>query len=357
MEVIVSLSEELDEAYSEFLQSMEHSLFYVSLSYKRLLEKLLGCKSKYFVALDSQKNIVGTFPLMIKENQALGNIANSLPYYGSNGGILVNNHKRKEEQHKIRQKLLYKGEQYIREQNCVVWTLITSPFEQDQDWFKRYCPNDFIDQRIGQITPLPSNTNNLSEQLLKMFENPRPRNIRKAIKSGVQWYVSYIQKDLEFLYHIHQQNISAIGGLPKNKKFFSLIPEIFNESEYKVYIAEKDGEKIAGLLLFYFNKTVEYYTPVVVEEFRSIQPLSLLVFEAMKDAVNNNYRYWNWGGTWLSQKGVYNFKKKWGTKDYSYFYYTKVNNRSILQCPQEELLRQYPNFYVVPFDVLVNRTG
>ena len=42
---------------------------------------------------------------------------------------------------------------------------------------------------------------------------------------------------------------------------------------------------------------------------------SLLIFEVMLDAVEKNYEYWNCEGTWESQKGVYDFKKKWGAND------------------------------------------
>ncbi len=351
----LSLSEELYEEYTSFLKSTEHSLFYVSLSYKLFLEKLLGCKSAYFLAIDLKDKVVGSFPVMIKKNQIIGNIANSLPYYGSNGGILLDSSKPRDEQQNIRMKLLHTVERYVQEQNCVASTFVTSPFEREQKWFKDNYTYDFIDQRIGQITPLPRNTEKLSGQLLKMFENPRPRNIRKAIKSRVTFHVSYKPADLEFLCETHQQNISAIGGLYKTDNFFSLLPEMFDKKEYQIYIAEKDGERIAGLLLFYFNKTVEYFTPAIKERFRTFQPVCLLIFEAMKDAVQKGYRYWNWGGTQLSQEGVYNFKKKWGTKDYLYFYYTKIYDQSILQHSKAELIEQYPNFYVAPFNVLMDK--
>ena len=97
----------------------------------------------------------------------------------------------------------------------------------------------------------------------------------------------------------------------------------------KIFIAEKEGIKIAGLLLFYFNKSIEYFTPVIVNEFRSLQPLSLLIFEAMKDGISRNYEFWNWGGTWLTQDGVYRFKKMWGSEDLKYFYYVKIIQKDI----------------------------
>ena len=80
--------------------------------------------------------------------------------------------------------------------------------------------------------------------------------------------------------------------------------------------------------------------------------MALLIHEAMKDAAVRGYQYWNWGGTWLTQSGVYDFKKKWGTKDYPYYYYTQVNNEKILYLRKEDLLETFPGFFVVPFNQL-----
>ena len=105
-------------------------------------------------------------------------------------------------------------------------------------------------------------------------------------------------------------------------------------------------------LIFKYNKTIEYFTPVICTTHRNLQPLALLVFEAMKDAITHGYAFWNWGGTWLTQDGVYNYKKKWGTVDYSYYYYTSVYDTSILEYTAEQLLAQYPYYYVLPFSAL-----
>ena len=112
------------------------------------------------------------------------------------------------------------------------------------------------------------------------------------------------------------------------------------------------GEPVAALLLFYFNQTVEYFTPAIVKAHRSTQALPLTIFVAMKDAIRAGYRNWNWGGTWLSQDGVYDFKKRWGTNEYPYFYYTRLFRSDIMRRSKTELLEHYPGFFVLPFAAL-----
>ena len=114
------------------------------------------------------------------------------------------------------------------------------------------------------------------------------------------------------------------------------------------------GEPVAALLLFFYNRIVEYYTPVVRKEYRNSQALSATIFRAMCDASNQRYSWWNWGGTWLSQDGVYRFKSRWGTKDLPYRYFTSVHNPAVLKSTPAELRAWYPLF-TVPFSALSSK--
>ena len=118
----------------------------------------------------------------------------------------------------------------------------------------------------------------------------------KAQRSGLTVTRSQTDDALTFLHTIHEKNIRSIGGLPKQRSFFRKIAEILPRDAWTIYLAERDNVKVAALLLLYGNQTVEYYTPCVVEEHRSTQALSLLVYHAMVDAMKNGYRQWNWGG-------------------------------------------------------------
>jgi lipid II:glycine glycyltransferase (peptidoglycan interpeptide bridge formation enzyme) len=99
----------------------------------------------------------------------------------------------------------------------------------------------------------------------------------------------------------------------------------------------------------FFGQWAEYFIPVSDEEFRSDQVLSAIILRAMTDAAVAGVRYWNWGGTWSSQEGVYRFKSRWGARDYSYQYHGKVFDHELLGMSPETIRRQFPNFYVRRF--------
>lgn len=349
----ILLTPDLYNDYLSFLYSFENTLIYSSIKYKNLLEKHLKCKAYYLLIIKGNK-VIGSLPVMIMKSN-LGKVANSLPYYGSNGGLIVDNNLSNEEKNIVRKKLIQSFQKLVKYENCITSTIISNPLDVDINiWLYENYKCEFVETRIGLITCLPYFTDNCEDELLKMYHNSRPRNIRKAIKSNITCYFSNKFEDLEFLFEIHHQNFKVINALPKKKSFFLTIPDFFNKDDFRVYVAEKDGVKIAALLLLYFNKTVEYFTPVVVESYRVYQPTALLIHRAMQDACKQNFKYWNWGGTSISQDGVYNFKKKWGTNNLEYKYYIKIYQDKILNYSKEILLKEFPYFYVTPFEKLIS---
>ena len=87
--------------------------------------------------------------------------------------------------------------------------------------------------------------------------------------------------------------------------------------------------------------------------------MSLLIYEAMQEAARRGCRYWNWGGTWLTQDGVYFFKSRWGTEDRPYYYYISEHEgaESLRNLTKEEIIENYPYFYVLPFNILRQNAG
>lgn len=331
---IETLQPKYFEAYNQFLLAQRSSLFYYSLKYRNFLKDLLGCEEKYLVALDGEL-IHGILPLMYIE-QDRGRIYNSLPYYGSNGGILANNEKAYHE-------LLYTYNAIASGQTTMASTIINNPFVQQK---AGDLVHNYKDYRIGQFTSLlPTDANR--ESLMSRIDSSARRNVKKAVTEGVSAEIDCDQIDR--LRQMHQHNFIAIGRIPKTDAFFVAVSRHFAPgSDYEIYVAKKEGIVIAGLLLFYFNQTVEYFTPAVEEPYRSIQPLSLILITAMANAARRGFKWWNWGGTWENQVGVYRFKK-WGALERKYSYYTQLNDPTVLTWSEQEILHTFPYFFIVPF--------
>ena len=325
---VEKLHSNLHSSYNAFLESMPTMLYY-SLPFKNLLEDFLQCDSHYVVALEGDK-IRGILPLMSK-NGLYGEVLNSLPFYGSNGGIIAEN-----------------ADAYfvLREYyNSFASTFASANYIQNPLIAESGgISHDFIDKRLSQWTKLMD-----KDSLFASFAPSARRNIKKALRENIKVTTT---REIDFLYQTHRENILANNGIPKEKIFFEKIAKYFSDREYKIYMAFYNDKPIAALLLFYFRGIVEYYTPATLVEFRDLQALPLLIYAAMVEAYECGFEWWNWGGTWESQESLYKFKEKFGGAEKCYNYYCKLNNQEILNAKASELLREYPYFYVVPFDRL-----
>lgn len=336
---VTALTAGLVDAYDKFLLAMPETLLYQSSRYMAFLEELLGCEQQTLTALDNQDRVIGALPLMAM-NGPLGKVINSLPYYGSNGGVIAKNAS-------DQRALILAYNELVSAKDVAASTLIENPlFDVDYSSLD----SELQDERIGQFTSI-SHSDNHADALMAHFHYKTRNMIRKAEKTGVTIQVENDQ--MEFLIHTHEVNMMEIGGLAKTRNFFYLIPKHFRANQdYKIYVARLEGKPVAALLVFYFNRTAEYYTPVVLKDYRETQALSATIFKAMTEASMEGFAWWNWGGTWLTQDGVYRFKSRWGTEDKSYRYFIKVNNKNLLNADRQELLAGYPSFFTLPFSAL-----
>lgn len=338
------LSDEETEAYEQFVLQSPQSLIYASDLYRRLLQSFLKAKASYLIAHDARGEIVGALPAFLCMSE-YGCVLNSLPFYGSHGGVI--------EYHgntSVRQALLEAFLKLAEERHCISATVISVPFERDLFLYKDILHYDCSDERIGQITRLYENAERGEKQLWMRFHYKTRNAIRKAEKIGITISSQQNKEAFSFLYHCHVINMEKIGGKKKPEVFFSKLSEIFvYKRDYRIYTAFWNGKPIAALLLLYYNRTVEYFTPVIEEEYRSFQPLSLIIYRAMLEALEEGYQYWNWGGTWYSQRGVYDFKKRWGTEEFPYHYFINVFQSKLYEAEANDLERMFPFFYTIPY--------
>ncbi|MDG2422749.1 MAG: GNAT family N-acetyltransferase [Phycisphaerales bacterium] len=346
------LSDMHESDYVDLCHSDPSSLLFHTLAYRRFLEmELSPITAKYLLAYDGD-NLVGALPAMLMQGPK-GVVANSLPFYGSNGGFIGG----ETATESVRKCLLDSFDDMCQEHDVVVSTIVANPLRDDREWMIDVYKPDFQDSRIGQLTPLPSPGSEAedTENLMAMFHQKTRNMVRKGVRSGFDVDHEGSEEAMRGLHQIHTANMAAIGGQAKNWSAFAAIRECFEyEQDYRVYTARRSGQLEAALLVFRSNLTAEYFTPVVSEASRSDQPLSHLILMAMMDSMHDGCEWWNWGGTWLSQEGVYRFKSRWGTEDRRYSYLVKAHQdlSDLGRMTPRAILDAYPGFYVLPFSEL-----
>lgn len=330
----------------KFVDETSDSLLYQSPKFVSFLAKHLSGRELWFI-LRSNDEIACVLPAIAKTSISGRTVYNSLPFFGSNGGVIHDKASKEQIVYLVSYFL-----QWAELEGAVSATIVSNPLDPEAIEALEQLQWDFKKERISQIT----NIDKISTpaELILAFEDPRPRNIRKALREGVTVYKSKSSDSIRFLAETHKTNLEALEGAFKSAVFFQQVFETFGDSEVELYIGSIGDDKVAALLVFFHKGIAEYFTPAVVAEFRKTQALSLLIYEAMISSLHTGITKWNWGGTWTTQKGVYDFKRKWGAVDRDYFVFTKVFDRSVLGSSKSALVLEWPDFYVVPFDELIN---
>lgn len=352
--VEIRLMEKTDHAsYSALLETSSYAMFTHSLEYLNYLEAILDdCQPMHLVAVDNNGIVCGALPLMSKDAPQ-GRVLNSLPYYGSHGSLILGTVRRQD----ARWKLLQAVNQLSSAPETLASTLIGNPLDSvTNDLWNQ---TDFEDERISQMTILPSadSHDTAAEAVFSLIHGKTRNLVKKGMSQGYRIWHSDGNWELEELHRLHSANLSSIGGLAKTKHSLEMIPTYFDyDQQYRVYCASQADQIIAALLVFYFKDHVEYFMPAVDREHRSNQALSALIFTAMNDSiVQKQSKLWNWGGTWRSQTSLHHFKSRWGARDTTYSYATRLGPRApknLRLLDPELLAKAYPNFFVLPYSVL-----
>jgi hypothetical protein len=325
--------------YERFVRNHPHALTYYSLRFRDLLLELLDCQSRYAVAW-CDGEIVGVLPLMIADG-AHGLILNSLPFFGSNGGILATDGRG------ARSLERWYGSQ-VSAPGVVAGTVIANPVDPDP----AAMPHTMGDTRIGMVTRLqwfePCDRDQAERYLLDLVDGSARRNLNKALRSGVE--VAVDNDAFAALQAIHVANMTATGGRTKSPSFFAAVPRCLTSGEdYNLYVGMIGEDIVAALLVLYYASSVEYYVPAIRAEYRSLQPLAAILRTAMIDAMTQGRVLWNWGGSWVTQDNLIRFKGKWGGQPRTYQYWTQLNEPDLIRGDPDEILAAYPGFFVAPF--------
>lgn len=324
-----------------FVSGCPHSLAYHRSDFLGVVSRELGAEPLWIV-VRSAGEIVGVMPIAMKSG-TYGIVVNSLPYFGSNGAVIQKN-----DDVAIAKLLIAEFERFCSDLPAAAWTIITNPLDEKDGFYQEELDWNFKDFRYSYVTTLEAGRSFL--EFVERFDDPRPRNVRRAIRSGVEIIEKSSEDALLGLSRLHQSNMREIGAPFKTEAFFLDVARTMGRDSWGYHEAEIEGKTVAGLLVLKHGQTVEYYTPAVDPLHRASQASSLLIATVMHKLGNDGYRFWNWGGTGENQHGVRNFKKKWDCREGKYYYFTKVVDHSLFRVPSADLTQMYPGFFVYPFD-------
>lgn len=187
------------------------------------------------------------------------------------------------------------------------------------------------------------NLERTEDELLAAMKQKTRYNIRLAQKKGVQVRIAD-PSDFPLLYQMYLETSVRDGFIIREQEYYLDVWNLFHEHDMaRAFIAEVDGEAIAGIFLFYVGKQAWYFYGMSTDKHKEKMPNYLLQWEAMRfakargctvydlwgapDDFNETDRLWNvfrfkqgLGGEVQRTIGAWDFPARKGL----YFFYQQV---------------------------------
>lgn len=140
---------------------------------------------------------------------------------------------------------------------------------------------------------------------------------RKARKAGVTIKEASNKTDWQKYYLIYEDSLRRWGESASSKYEWNLFEIMRNKKSpnIKLWLAEYEGEIIAGALCFYARQHVVYWHGAALEKFFNIRPVNLLMYEVIKNACEEKYKWYDFNPSG-GHEGVKRFKKSFGATSY-----------------------------------------
>jgi hypothetical protein len=319
--------------YSRVFELSEKKSIYQKPQYIEMLLDILTVEKKHIIC----PLHLTAIPLLMHRTE-MGDIYNSLPFFGSCGGLIG-------------------GMDVCQEiSSAILNTIRSSDFGSlniVSNWYNPI-PFDEILTSFEKIERI-----NTSKELDSLGGNPiallnsyhaKTRNIvRASSRRGFRF--EEVSSNFDDIIKMYFDEMNRRGRKPKPKAFWDYL--MLNTSsglDYVIYGAKLDGE-LLGFILFLYDtdiKQVEYFVPCATPDGRDKNVNYFLIHNALVEFMKQGFKVLHFGGSQINQDNLKRFKIRWGCSSSSYFYY---NNHSTLIGNQsdEALAKLSPYFYIRAF--------
>ena len=171
---------------------------------------------------------------------------------------------------------------------------------------------------IGHTLALKAN----DQALLSVFRSSTSRNIKKAIKEGVDVGLHYSPESIRAFYRLN--NITRkMHGLPPQPFYFfkDVYRHIISQKKGCVVLAFFDKRPVAGAVYFHIGDKAYFKYGASDSNYNHLRPNNLVMWKAIKWYAQNGFKQLSFGRTDPENEGLLQFKHGWGTKEVNINYY------------------------------------
>lgn len=325
----------MDLDYSEIYSGYPRKTIYQSPIYISMIMDVLEAKSRHLIC----KLHSSAIPLLYKST-SFGRVYNSLPFFGSCGGIVGNNNFCVELQTQI---LALRQEISFASLNII------------SNWYNQVDLNSSsisfnVMERINTVKELEG-IEGIKNAALSTYHSKTRNIVRATLKNDFEF--CDLSDQFEIVTKIYFDEMNLKKRFSKPIGFWEyLIKNRNSKLDYVIYGAKKEG-KILGFVLFIYNEElgqVEYFIPGSTPEGRKYNVNYFLIHSAIIEFSKQKFDTIHFGGSHINQIDLIRFKQRWGSQTYSYKYFNTYSKK-LEDLSNNFLTEEAPYFYIKPFTV------
>lgn len=177
---------------------------------------------------------------------------------------------------------------------------------------------------VRWLMPLSPDPDSVWSNLRK----PVQHQVKKSQKLGVQVRIAYLRDEVAHYYRLHLQTRCKKHGMPAQPRhyFYELWDTFAESGAMQLLLAEYQGSIIAGMVLLASGTTIRYAYGASDERCLNLAPNNLLMWTAIKLGCTLGYQTLDMGRTACNNKGLMEFKRRWGAikEPLPYYYYPQM---------------------------------
>lgn len=190
-------------------------------------------------------------------------------------------------------------------------------------------------------------------QIKAGFRSSTKRNIKKAVKSGVEIHNCHDLKSVKCFYDLNCQTRKKHRLPPQPLCFFIKLHEhIIAKRKGYVSLAVYNGIPVAGAVFIHHGSTMVYKYGASLSEYLHLRANNLIMWDAIQRAATHGYKIFSFGRTEISNTGLLQFKRGWGATEIEQKYYKFYFADNAFSHRPSVLKTSYPVFQYLPISML-----
>ncbi len=341
---VIREGSQAEREYDSVIDNCKYGFIQQSTIWRDVIRDI-GPDEPYLLLARDNGRPVGALPLYLYKGK-FGNIMTSVPQPGPLGGIAsIEGYNEKAALYKA---LITYAVELGKKKECCLLTITTNPFAQDYQLYKEYLLPEYELENFTQYIIL-NEAFDASGMPLYLKDGIR-RNLDKAVEAGIIIKDAF-SGDIDFWYELHKRRFEGFGALHfKKELFLNIIEKALTNGHAKFLTAYKDDKKAGGCFCIFNRHIVDYYLMHTDEDFINYGVNYALIDAFLKWAGKNGFDIFNWQSSPGRFTGVYEFKRRWGSKETGYYFFTKIlgDISGIINNSFAEVKGAYINHFLLP---------